>query len=334
MFGALLKSYYAQKHGIDRANLFVVSIIPCTAKKYEVQRPEMVTDGLKDVDLALTTRELAQLIRRSGIVRNRLPNEDFDRDIVGENTGAGVIFGVTGGVMEAALRTAYFALTGKEHEAIKFEQVRGFNDIKDAEIDINGTKVRVAVASGMREAKKLLDQIKEGKSPILHQNYGVDWFDTNLFNYYSNRVRDYFSQYSPFDLMSNRAILNDIDAKVLKQMQDFVAKLSKEKEFPIIIRQVTIGKATPNEKQLEEMNNTAKAVQAKQTQEREAEVQLAREKAERQRAKADKAYMEEMHLSTSDFISLKWIETIAAKNGANIDVLVGGNTTSMWNVRR
>lgn len=180
----------------------------------------------------------------------------------------------------------------------------------------------------------IITQIEKGKTPILLQNYGVDWFNTNIYNEYCNLVRDHISQHSPFDLMSNRAILNDIDTKVLKQMQEFVAKLSKEKEFPIIIRQVTIGKATPNEKQLEEMNNTAKAVQAKQTQEREAEVQLAREKAERQRAKADKAYMEEMHLSTSDFISLKWIETIAAKNGANIDVLVGGNSTSMWNVRR
>ena len=102
----------------------------------------------------------------------------------------------------------------------------------------------------------------------------------------------------------------------------------------MIIKQVTIGKAIPNEKQLEEMNNTAKAVQAKQTQDREAEVQIARGKAERERAKADKAYMEEMHLNAADFISLKWIETIAAKQGANIDVLVGGNASQMWNVRR
>ena len=180
----------------------------------------------------------------------------------------------------------------------------------------------------------IITQIKKGKSPILLKNYGVNWFDTNLFNYYSNLVRDHISQHSPFDLMSNRAILNEIDAKVLKQMQDYVAKLSKEKEFPVIVRQVTIGQAIPNKEQLAEMNNTAKAVQAKQTQEREAEVQLAREKAERQRAKADKAYREELGLSTQDFISLKWIETIAAKQGANIDVLVGGNTSQMWNVRR
>ena len=127
--------------------------------------------------------------------------------------------------------------------------------------------------------------------------------------------------------MSNRAILNEIDSKVLKQMQDYVAQLSKEKEFPGVVKQVTIGKAIPNKEQLEEMNKTAKAVQAKQTQERQVEVELAREKAERQRAKADKAYQ--------DFINLKWIETIAAKQGANIDVLVGGgNTSQMWNVRR
>jgi NADP-reducing hydrogenase subunit HndD len=162
MFGALLKSYYAQKHGIDRANLFVVSIIPCTAKKYEVQRPEMVTDGLKDVDLALTTRELAQLIRRSGIVWNRLPEEDFDHDIVGENTGAGVIFGVTGGVMEAAVRTAYHILTGAEMEPVDFTPVRGLEAVKEANVDIQGIKVRLAVTSGMINAKKLLDEIEAG----------------------------------------------------------------------------------------------------------------------------------------------------------------------------
>ena len=180
----------------------------------------------------------------------------------------------------------------------------------------------------------IITQIEKGKAPILLKNYGTDWFDTNIYNEYCKFVRNYISQNSPFDLMSNRQVLDDIDAKVLKQTQDLVAKLSKEKEFPVIIRQVTIGKAIPNEKQLEEMNNTAKAVQAKQTQDREAEVQMAREKAERQRAKADKAYMEEMHLNASDFISLKWIETIAAKQGANIDVVVGGNTSQMWNIRR
>ncbi len=181
----------------------------------------------------------------------------------------------------------------------------------------------------------IITQIQKGKSPILLQNYGTDWFNTNLYNYYCNLVRDHISQHSPFDLMSNRAILNEIDTKVLKQMQSYVAELSKEKEFPVTIRQVTIGKAIPNKEQLAEMNKTAKAVQAKQTQERQVEVELAREKAERQRAKADKAYREELGLSTQDFISLKWIETIAAKKDANIDVLVGGNNSNpMWNIRR
>ena len=179
----------------------------------------------------------------------------------------------------------------------------------------------------------IIIQIEKGKSPVLLQNYGVDWFNTNLYNYYCNLIRDHISQHSPFDLMSNRAVLNEIDLKVLKQMQDYVKELSVSKEFPVIIRQVTIGKALPNAEQLAEMNKTAKAVQAKQTQEREVEVQIAREKAERQRAIADKAYREELGLSTSDFINLKWIEMVGSKKDANIDVMVGP-ATSMWNIRR
>ena len=116
-------------------------------------------------------------------------------------------------------------------------------------------------------------------------------------------------------------------------MQSYVDSLSKEREFPIFVKQVTIGKAIPNKEQLAEMNKTAKAVQAKQTQEREVEVQIAREKAERQRAIADKAYREELGLSTEDFINLKWIEMISEKSGSNIDVMVGP-ATSMWNIRR
>jgi regulator of protease activity HflC (stomatin/prohibitin superfamily) len=180
----------------------------------------------------------------------------------------------------------------------------------------------------------IITQIKKGKTPILLQNYGVDWFNTNLYNEYCNLVRDHISQHSPFDLMSNRAILNDIDAKVLNSMRAFVDSLSKEAEFPVIIKQVTIGKATPNEKQLEEMNNTAKAVQAKQTQEREAEVQMAREKAERQRAIADKAYREELGLTIPQFIELRKWEVIDKKQGENIHVIVGGNSTPMiYNVK-
>ena len=164
MFGAIVKSYYAEKNGIDPADIFVVSIMPCTAKKFEKEREQLKTNGFMDVDAVLTTRELAKLIKRSGINFKKLPDEEFDADLLGDYTGAGVIFGVTGGVMEAALRTAYHALTGKEHELIKFEAVRGFDGIREASLDINGTIINVAVAHGMKNAKVLLDDIRAGKS--------------------------------------------------------------------------------------------------------------------------------------------------------------------------
>lgn len=164
MFGAILKHYYAKKIGVDPKDMFVVSVMPCTAKKFEKERDQLVTDGLSDVDAVLTTRELGRLIKRSGINFAKLPDEEFDNDIVGDYSGAGVIFGVTGGVMEAALRTAYFALTGKEHELIKFEAVRGFEGIKEASLDINGMTVNVAVAHGMKNAKVLMDEVRAGTS--------------------------------------------------------------------------------------------------------------------------------------------------------------------------
>ena len=164
MVGAIIKSYYAEKHGLDPKDIFVVSIMPCTAKKYESKRDANAVNGLADVDAVLTTRELARLIKRSGINWKMLPEEEFDDDLLGEYTGAGVIFGVTGGVMEAALRTAYHVLTGKEADLLAFTAVRGLEGVKEASLDINGTVVKVAVASGMKNAKPLLDQIREGKS--------------------------------------------------------------------------------------------------------------------------------------------------------------------------
>ena len=164
MQGAILKSYYAEKNGIDPRDIFVVSIMPCTAKKDEKEREQLQVKGLKDVDAVLTTRELAGMIKRAGILFSRLPDEDFDQDLMGDYTGAGVIFGVTGGVMEAALRTVYFVLTGKEHEAITFEAVRGFEGIREASAEINGLTVNVAIAHGMKNAKVLLDEIRAGKS--------------------------------------------------------------------------------------------------------------------------------------------------------------------------
>ena len=164
MQGAIIKSYYAKKNGIDPKDIFVVSIMPCTAKKDEKEREQMQVDGIKDVDAVLTTRELARMIKRAGILFTRLPDEEFDQDLLGDYTGAGVIFGVTGGVMEAALRTVYYVLTGKEHEGIAFEAVRGFDGIREASIDINGTVVNVAIAHGMKNAKVLLDEIRAGTS--------------------------------------------------------------------------------------------------------------------------------------------------------------------------
>ena len=164
MQGAIIKSYYAEMNGIDPKDIFVVSIMPCTAKKDEKERKQMYVNGVKDVDAVLTTRELARMIKRAGILFERLPNEEFDQDLLGDYSGAGVIFGVTGGVMEAALRTVYYVLTGKEHEGITFEEVRGFEGIREASLDINGTVINVAIAHGMKHAKVLLDEIRAGKS--------------------------------------------------------------------------------------------------------------------------------------------------------------------------
>lgn len=165
MQGAIIKSYFAEKNGLKPEDIFVVSIMPCTAKKFEKERPQLQRNGIKDVDAVLTTRELAKLIKRSGINFAKLPNEEFDQDLMGEYTGAGVIFGATGGVMEAALRTAYHELTGKEYEAVEFTAVRGMQGLKEATLNIAGSEIKVAVASGMRNAKVLMDEIRSGKSP-------------------------------------------------------------------------------------------------------------------------------------------------------------------------
>ena len=162
MFGATVKTYWAQKEGIDPANIYVVGIMPCTAKKFEKTRDEESASGYPDVDAILTTRELAKMIRTSGILYTELPDSSFD-DPLGEFTGAGVIFGATGGVMEAALRTAAETITGKPLDNIEFKEVRGIEGIKEAEYDLNGTKVKVAVASGLTNAKQLCDKIKSGE---------------------------------------------------------------------------------------------------------------------------------------------------------------------------
>ncbi len=162
MFGALCKTYYAEKMGIDPKNMFVVSIMPCTAKKFEASRPELSENGLPDIDVSLTTRELSRMIKKAGIKFTQLPDETCD-PLMGIASGAGHIFGATGGVMEAALRTVYEVVTGKTLEKVEFHAVRGIEAIKEAEYDLNGTKVRVAVTSGLENASKLLDMIKSGE---------------------------------------------------------------------------------------------------------------------------------------------------------------------------
>ena len=162
MMGAVVKSYFAEKEGIDPKNIYVVSVMPCTAKKFEAGREELSNNGLQDVDAVLTVRELAKMIKTAGIDFVDLDDEDFD-DVLGESTGAAVIFGVTGGVMEAALRTVYEVVTGKTLENVNLTAVRGMDGIKEAEIDLDGKIVRVAVAHGTGNASELLDAIKRGE---------------------------------------------------------------------------------------------------------------------------------------------------------------------------
>ena len=163
MFGALVKTYYAEKMGIDPKDLFVVSIMPCTAKKFECTRDNEAAAGVPDVDVSLTTRELANMIKRSGIRFTDLPDEDFD-PMLGVASGAGHIFGATGGVMEAALRTVAEIVTGKALDNVDFTAVRGVEGCKEAEYDLAGTKVRVAVTSGTENAFQLLEMVRKGEA--------------------------------------------------------------------------------------------------------------------------------------------------------------------------
>ncbi len=178
MFGAVAKTYYAEKTGLDPRNIVVVSVMPCTAKKYEAKRPEMDgafeywkdkltltgNDRFFDVDAVLTTRELSRMFREAGVDFSHLPVEEFDNPL-GTSTGAAVIFGATGGVMEAALRTAYEVYTGKTLSDINFRAVRGMEGIREAEVNLDGTKIMVAVAHTLKNARILLEQIEKGESP-------------------------------------------------------------------------------------------------------------------------------------------------------------------------
>lgn len=163
MFGAIAKTYFAGKQNIKREDMIVVSVMPCLAKKYECQRDEFSTDGNPDVDISISTRELAAFIKQANIDFRTLPDEDFDNPM-GESTGAGVIFGTTGGVIEAAVRTAYELHTGKKLEKVDFEQLRGLEGVREASIDFNGLELRIGIAHGLGNARKLLNDVRDGKS--------------------------------------------------------------------------------------------------------------------------------------------------------------------------
>lgn len=162
MQGAVTKTYFAKQNDLDPRDIYVVSVMPCTAKKFEIARPEFGRDGYRDVDANLTTRELARMIRQAGLDFAHLPEEEFD-DMLGESTGAGVIFGVTGGVMEAALRTVVDVLTGEDMPRLEYADVRGLEGIKEATVSVNGTDINVAIVHGTANAAKLLNAIRAGE---------------------------------------------------------------------------------------------------------------------------------------------------------------------------
>ncbi len=163
MMGAVVKSVYAQEAGIDPKDIYSVSVMPCTAKKYEIQRPEMNSCGYQDIDAVLTTRELGKMIKQAGIEFNLLPDEDFDQ-IYGDSTGAAVIFGATGGVMEAALRTVADILSGQDLQTIEYNDVRGIEGVKEATVNVAGMDIKVAVAHGTANARKLMEKVRKGDS--------------------------------------------------------------------------------------------------------------------------------------------------------------------------
>lgn len=162
MQGAVTKTYFAKQNDLDPRDIYVVSVMPCTAKKFEIARPEFGRDGYRDVDANLTTRELARMIRQAGLDFVHLPEEEFD-DMLGESSGAGVIFGVTGGVMEAALRTVVDVLTGRDMPRLEYADVRGLEGIKEATVSVNGTDIKVAIVHGTANAAKLLNAIRAGE---------------------------------------------------------------------------------------------------------------------------------------------------------------------------
>ncbi len=222
MGGAVIKTYYAEKMGIDPKDIVSVSIMPCTAKKFEVGRDDEAAAGVADVDIALTTRELARMIERCGIDFVNLPDEEFDSPL-GEDTGAAVIFGATGGVMEAALRTANDWLTGKDNEAVDFHEVRGTAGLKEAVYNIAGMDVKVAVASGLTSANYVLSCIRDGSA---------DWQFVEIMCCPGGCVNGGGQPIQPASVR-NTVDLKAIRAKALYD-QDAGMKLRKSHQSPVI----------------------------------------------------------------------------------------------------
>ena len=222
MAGAVIKTYYANKMGIDPKDICVVSVMPCTAKKFEIGREDQSASGYPDVDVALTTRELARMIDRAGLKFNALPDEEFDSPL-GDDTGAAVIFGATGGVMEAALRTANDWLTGKDNLDVDFTAVRGTKSIKEAEVEINGMNIKVAVASGASAAKEVMDKIKSGEA---------DWTFVEIMGCPGGCVNGGGQPIQP-QYIRDTVDLKAVRAKALYD-QDAASNLRKSHESPVI----------------------------------------------------------------------------------------------------
>ena len=222
MTGAVIKTWYAEKNGLDPKDIVVVSVMPCTAKKFEIGRDDQDAAGVPDVDVAITTRELARMIQRAGIAFTALPDEEFDSPL-SEDTGAAVIFGATGGVMEAALRTANDWLTGKDNEAVEFHEVRGTEGIKEAVYSIAGMDVKVAVASGAANANYVMSRIKDGTA---------DWHFVEIMGCPGGCVNGGGQPIQPASVR-NTVDLKAVRAKALYE-QDASMALRKSHQSPII----------------------------------------------------------------------------------------------------
>ena len=222
MTGALIKTWYAEKEGIDPKDIFVVAVMPCTAKKYEIKRDDQNAAGVPDVDVSITTRELARMIKRQGLNFTALPDEEFDNPL-GQDTGAAVIFGTTGGVMEAELRTANDWLTGSDNTEIVYEAVRGNKAIKEATLDIAGMTIKVAVVSGTKAANEVMQKIQSGEA---------DWTFVEIMGCPGGCVTGGGQPIHP-QYVRDTVDIHGLRAKVLYD-QDEAAVLRKSHESPVV----------------------------------------------------------------------------------------------------